>query len=443
MPSNALKKESSSPISVYGLNYKQTPVGIREKFSISKDEYAPVLKNIVGKQGVDEVVILSTCNRVEFVTACSEKTALDRNALAEAIENISGISSEIFYKEAYLLQGSQAVSHVFKVAAGLDSMILGEPQILGQLKTAFKLAHEEGATSVYLNRLFQRAFGVAKAVRSNTKIAHHAVSVCYAAKELAQQIFGDLREASVLLLGAGDVGGLALQHFKGAGANKLFIANKTLANASQLADRFSAIPLALNQIDQVLSEVDIVIGACTLSREDSQVLNAEDVREASKKRLGQTQFYIDLGVPRNFDSKIAEIADAFLYTIDDLELVVSQNLGKRKLELSRAELIVGEAVKKYEDWLSQRALEPTIRALREKMMDDQKIEVEKTLKRIKRSGFGEQEIRNALEEMSSALIAKTLHQPITHLKQTAESDDNTASLIRDLFLGYGRNRRGN
>lgn len=436
MLSNALKKEQMSPISVYGLNYKQTPIGIREKFSISKEEYAPVLKKIIGKQGVDEVVILSTCNRVEFVTACSEKTDLDRSALAEAIENISGISSEVFSKEAYLLQGSQAVSHVFKVAAGLDSMILGEPQILGQLKTAFKLAHEEGATSVYLNRLFQRAFGVAKAVRSNTKIAHHAVSVCYAAKELAQQIFGDLSEAKVLLLGAGDVGGLALQHFKSAGASKLFIANKTLANATQLADRFSAIPLALNQIDQVLSEVDIVIGACTLSREDSQVLSEGDVREAAKKRLGQTQFYIDLGVPRNFDSKIAEIADAFLYTIDDLESVVAKNLGKRKLELSRAELIVDDAVKKYQDWLSQRALEPTIKALRDKMLEDQKVEVEKTFKRISKSPLSESELRSALEDMSSALIAKTLHQPISHLKQSSSSDENIASLIRDFFLGH-------
>lgn len=442
MPTNLaiapMTDEKENPISVYGLNYKKTPVELREKLSLCKEEYAPALQALVSNGGIDEAVIVSTCNRVEFVTACSAKLKANEQVLENLVENISGISKDIFSADAYSLKGSRAVSHVFKVAAGLDSMVIGEPQILGQLKDAFRLAQEEGVTSVYLNRLFQRAFGVAKEIRSSTKIGQNAVSVCYAAKELAQQIFGDLRDAKVLLLGAGDMGGLALQHFRSAGVSSLYIANKTLANASELADRFSAIPLSLSQVSQVISDVDIVIGACSLKKDDDHVISEDLALEASRERLGKTQFYIDLGVPRNFDSKISELSDAFLYTIDDLEAVVSNNLGKRMLEVKRAELIVDVAVEKYQSWLEQRAFEPTIKALRDKMIDHQKFEIEKTIKRLKKSSLSEDELRAALEDMSLALISKTLHQPISHIKKSASAGENITSLIRDFFLGYSK-----
>ena len=421
-----------------GLSHKATPVEIRERFAIKREDYRTLLGEVLTHPAIDEAVLLSTCNRTELITAGdSENVSYLRDHIEEVFEHVSGVARASFSGNMYHLERDEAVSHLFRVAAGLDSMVVGEPQVLGQLKSAFEEASDCGATKELLNRLFHRAFGVAKAIRTETRIGHSAVSVCYAAKELASKIFGDLRSASVLLLGAGETGALALKHLQAAGTSRLLVANKTLQRAATLAESFNALALELSKVDEVLAEADIVIGACSLSIEDSPLLTRESVQSVLRQRKGRPQFFIDLAVPRNFSEHIAELPDAFLYNIDDLEQVVARNLDARSIEVRRAQVIVDDQVRKFTAWLQSRVAVPAIRGAQQRISHIQDMELAKTMRRLRRAGLDEKQckdIESALADYSQAIVGKLLHRPLHAVRERGATDPAVLSAFKEFFL---------
>lgn len=429
-------------VAVTGLSHKSVPVEYREHFALDHDAQSRMLERVLNVPGLSEAVIVSTCNRVEFYTVClgeSSSQSVERIE-AELCELFGEIDSSVppeVFDNIYHLNGDGAIAHLFRVASGLDSMILGEPQILGQLKNSFELARASGATNLLLNRLFHRAFGVAKSVRTNTRIGHHAVSVCYAAKELAAQIFGDLSAAKVMLIGAGEVGTLAAKHLRRGGVKDFFIVNRTLERALDLANSFSGVPLSFEKISEFLPQADIIVGASSILPEDRRLIDVHLAASASSERRGNPQFYIDLGVPRNFQAEIGELSDVFLYNVDDLGEVVQGNRDKRELEADRAELIVREELERFKNWLREREHEPLIKEIVEHGHELGRGEIEKTLRRLGRLGIPAEllpEINSALQDLSHALLSKTFHRPIMAVRKEAAKDGKFAAIVRRLFL---------
>jgi len=427
-------------IVVSGVNHKQVPVALRERFSIKEETYCDALDYLLKESLVNEAVVVSTCNRVEVVSTISGNGTDDKTrveGVETLFEKVSGVSRTDFSDHLYHLREADAVSHVFRVAAGLDSLVVGEPQILGQIKSAYRTAHSHGATSAVLNRLFHRAFGVAKEVRTRTQIGHHAVSVCYAARELASQIFGDLSDATVMLIGTGEIGTLALKHFNAAGVKSFFVVSHSLSRAAEVAESVDGVPLSLSNFQEFLPRADIIVGASQLMIGDPFCVREAMVKEALRERPGKPQFYIDLAVPRNFEATLGNVSDAFLYNIDDLEEVVQQNLDTRSIEVKRAEVIVDDAVDKFLSWLQRQAVEPSIKELSERCQLHKKIEVEKTMRRLRRAGFDERQCKllsSAVEDLSDALIARALHRPFTVLKENAPHNQKVIALFREFFL---------
>jgi glutamyl-tRNA reductase len=442
MYSNALVQpqmtdEADRIIALTGLNHRVARVEVRERMAINEVLAQEVLSDLTSLDEIDEAVVLSTCNRTEVITTSRglENGSL-RSHIEGVFEQVSGMAPREFTSSLYCYQDSEAVGHLFRVAAGLDSMILGEPQVLGQLKAAYRVARDAGTTNGTLNRLFDRAFGVAKAVRTKTGIGRNAVSVCYAAKELAHQIFGSLEGARVMLIGAGDTGTLALKHFQRAGASQFLVVNKTLSKAAELAELVGGAALDLNSFQPLLSQADIIIGAATLGQDSSPLISSVDIQRAVRERVGQPQFLIDLGVPRNFDADIDGVADAFLYNVDDLEAVVAENICARQMETQRAELIVSEEVQKFLRWLERRTVEPAIREVLDIAQGYEDREVEKTIRRLKSIGIAESQIplvEDAIRDFSHALLAKVLHEPISTLKRQGVEDRSAVDSFREYF----------
>lgn len=409
-------------IALCGINHRSAEIDLREQLALGESLAGETLDRLLTSPTVREAVLINTCNRVELVSAIEDFDTF-KDDVTRLFSELSGISRASFQRQLYTLEGPQAVSHVFRVASGLDSLVVGEPQILGQVKSAFEFAHHRGTTSVLLNRLFSRAFGVAKAVRTRTAIGQNAVSVAFAARELARQIFGDLSEASVMLLGTGETGRLALKHFKSAGAKQIFVASRTLDRALEIANSCQGIPLAFEHVPQFIAQADVVIGASLLEANQTPLICADDVERSLLARPGKAQFFIDLGVPRNFDPKIDQLADAFLYNVDDLEQIVRQNLDSRAVEVVQAQSIVDDEVSKFCQWLEARSIDDAIRGVVEHSNIQRQQEIDKTMRRLRHSAeLGEQELRSALEDLTKAVIAKTLHQPIQNLKAAGSAD---------------------
>jgi glutamyl-tRNA reductase len=432
-------KPTDIGISVSGINHNSAKIELREQLALDQEQTSLALSRLKAFPIINEAVLVSTCNRVEVVTAgkiYNGNSGDVASHVRSTLGDLSGVEAEDLNDAFYHYDGTSAVGHVFRVAAGLDSLVVGEPQILGQLKTAYRTALDCGATSTLLNRLFPRAFGVAKAVRSQTNIGKNAVSISYAAKELAKHIFGDLTKSSVLLIGAGDIGTLALKNFASANVKRMYIANRTIETASSLAQEFGAVALSLEQIPSVLSEVDIVIGACTLPTEANALLSKVEVLWATAERPGKAQFYIDLACPRNFSEDIAELDDAFVYNIDNLKDVVDRNFESRQLEVDRAKLIVDDEVNKFSKWLEQKECEPTIKELMANCEAYKSLEIRKTIKRLAREGHDldrSQELEEALDSFANALIAKVLHNPLESLKDEVGRDAYFESVFREMF----------
>ena len=417
-------------IIIVGLNHRTAPVEVREKVAFESSLLADSLKRVCSLPSIQESVIVSTCNRVEVIVAASDGETAVRElkgflAGQECPEGHSELDSHL-----YTYTADAAVRHLFRVAASLDSMVVGEPQILGQIKDYYFAAHEAGTVGTILHRLFHRSFTVAKRVRTETGIASRAVSVSSVAVDLARRIFDRLDDKTVMLIGAGKMGGLVARHLQGSGVSSLMVTNRTFERAVELAAEFRGNPIRFEDYPRYLTLADLIIG-CTSAPE--MLLERESVERVLKERKRKAMFFIDLGDRRNFDPRIHELDTAYLYNLDDLEGVARENLKGRKAEVHKAEEIVGEEVTAFLRWLESLDQVPTIIALRQRLEEIRKREMEKSL------GTGLKELserqREALEDMTAAMINKILHAPITHLKRQGRDEDEAVYIeaLKKLF----------
>ena len=425
----ALVMESSLDIIVVGLNHKTAPIEIREKFSISDAQLREALIRLKSYHGIDEGLILSTCNRVE-VCAVVQQIQTGFQRIKEFFEDYhADLSPEQWNASLYLYSADEAIRHIFRVASSLDSMVIGEPQILGQLKDAFDIALHQKATGVILNKVFRKAISVAKRVRTETKIAENAVSISFAAVELAKKVFGRLEGKEALLMGAGEMAELAVRHLVDNGVGKVMITTRNFDNAIELAKRFDGIPLRIEEFPRYLAEADILICSTGASQ---YVISEEHIDKAIQRRKNRPIFLIDISVPRNIDPNVNRIDNVFLYDIDDLQLIVDANLEGRQKEALRAEGIVSEELQAINKWLKSLEVIPTITALREKAEEIRRLEANKFISKL---GSLSPEQREAVDGLVASIINKLLHSPLVALKDEARSKNGAqyVEAVRRLF----------
>ncbi len=405
-------------ILIVGLNHRTAPVEVREQIAFDASLLGPALKHLHALPSVREGVILSTCNRVEVVAAASDAESATREIKEFLMTQESVRSESELENHLFIHCGDAAVRHLFRVAASLDSMVVGEPQILGQIKDDYFAAQEAGVVGTILHRLFHRSFSVAKRVRTETGIANRAVSVSSVAVELAKRIFDRLEDKTVMLIGAGKMGELVARHLQRSGIGSLMVTNRTFERAVQLAAEFRGNPIRFEDYARYLKLADLVVG-CTGSPE--VLVGPETVSEVLKQRKHRAMFFVDIGDRRNFDARINQIDNVYLYNIDDLQAVAQENLQGREGEVKKAEEIVDEEVLGFGRWLGSLDQVPTIVALRQKVEEIRRGELEKSLG-TSLKGLSEKE-RQALEDMTSAMVSKILHAPITRLKKQPEDRD--------------------
>jgi glutamyl-tRNA reductase len=416
-----------SEIVLLGLNHKTAPVELRECIAFTADQSEVALDALKNNPAVSEVVLYSTCNRVEVLLVTTQTSAAV-NAAKECISRFNEIPLAHFEDALYVHVGNDAVRHIFRVAASLDSMVVGEPQILGQIKEAYRLSTQKKTSGVILNRLLHRTFFVAKRIRSETGIGGHAVSISYAAIELGKKIFGSLDGKKVLLIGAGEMAELAVEHLIRNRASNIRVSNRTFQRAVRLSERFHGSPIRMEELTPTLSDVDIVISS-TGSQEF--ILRRGQVKEVMRMRRNRPLFFIDIAVPRDIDPTINRLSNTYVYDIDDLKGVIAENIEDRQREAVKGERIVDEAVIRFRQWYVSLDVVPTIKALRQKMESIAEAEVKKTLQ----SGIVSDEGRQALERMTQALINKILHDPTDVLKRNGCQSGRSAYLdiARKLF----------
>ncbi len=404
-----------------GLNHNSAPVDIRERAVVTAERLDEALESLRRAQSIREATILSTCNRTEIY--CHQEDPSPQGVIRWMCDYHQLPSSSI---RPFLYQhpDRKAVSHAFRVAAGLDSMVLGEPQILGQMKDAFTAAREHGTTGKILNRLFQQTFTVAKEVRSNTEIGANAVSVAYAAVSLARSIFSDLSRKTVLMIGAGETIELTARHFKNAGVRQLIVANRTVDRARELGAIFGADPIPLSDLPARLHEADIVISstASTLP-----ILGKGTVEHALKERRHKPVFMVDLAVPRDIEPQVGDLSDVYLYAIDDLRSVVEENLETRKAAARDAEKIIESQTREFMRWLQTLDSVPTIRSLHNKLDSISSEEIGKATRRLNAGDDPEQVIRN----LARSLSRKFAHKPVEGLNR--DDSGELAAAARRLF----------
>jgi glutamyl-tRNA reductase len=415
-------------IVLIGMSHWTAPVEIRERLQLACGEGGPAPAELLGIPDVREVLVLSTCNRVEVLARVADgEVAVER--LKEFIYRQGNLDAAELERCLYIHRDREAVRHLFRVAASLDSLVMGEPQILGQVKEAYRRAADQRATGVLLNRLVHHAFRAAKRVRTETGIAGNAVSVGYAAVELAKKIFGGLQGKTILLIGAGEMSELAARHLLRQGVGRIQIANRTYARAEAMAAEFQGTPVAFDHLSEALPEVDIVIAS---TGAPGYVVTAEMVAAALRRRRNRLLFLIDIAVPRDIDPAAGEIDNVFLYNIDNLQEVVDANRETRRAEAQKAEGIVAEEVAVFDAWFNALAVVPTIVALRGKMEGIVRGELEKSARWL--AGFPEQE-RLRIEGIFDAVVNKILHDPITGLKEESREKDELpyVAAVRRLF----------
>ncbi len=416
-------------IVVVGLSHKTAPIEVREKLNFPESTLPAALGKLMSYEGVRESLIVSTCNRVEIYASVQESAkGIDR--IKQFVSDYHGLSREALEQSLYVYPDAQGVRHTFRVASSLDSMVLGEAQILGQLKDAFDTALKTKTTSTILNKLIKKAISVAKRVRTETRLAEGAVSISSAAVELAKKIFGDLDGKHVMLLGAGEMAELAAQHLLGNGVKNIMVANRTFERAEELAKEFKGDAIRFEHFPDALVMVDILICATGAPH---YVVSREMIVRALKERRNKPIFMIDISNPRNIDPEVDKVDNVYLYDIDDLQSKVDVNTEGRAREAEKAEDIVAQEVETYLQW--ERGLDavPTIVDLREKVEDVRKRELEKTLGSL--SSISDDH-RRAIEAMSQAIVNKLLHAPLVVLKQAASSKnegDTTIAVARRLF----------
>ncbi len=423
-------------IIVIGLNHKTADVDVREKLAFNGEKLEQGLLRIRQLPGIDEAIVLSTCNRVEIYSNVKDpEKAFD--AIKTFLSDFHSLDSASLERSLYFLQDRDAVKHVFRVGSSLDSMVVGEPQILGQLKNAFEFALEKKTTGILLNRLMKKTISVAKRVRTDTKIAENAVSISFAAVELARKIFTDLSEKSFMLLGAGEMAELAAKHMMSFGVKSVTVANRTFERGCELAKEFNGRAIKFEDFLKELVHSDIVI--CSTGA-PAYLLHKEEMQRVMKERRQRPVFIIDISVPRNIDPGINDLDNVYLYDVDDLQGVVETNVMERKKEAMKAEDIVAEEIASFEKWTSSLDSVPTVVALRNKAEDIKKEELERLLNKLPE--LGEKE-RKAIEYMASAITNKLIHPPTVALKEDVEDKDALIAAVRKLYALNGTDKEKN
>jgi glutamyl-tRNA reductase len=405
-----------------GLNHQTAPVELRERLAIPEDKVAEQGRKLVESGVVQEATVLTTCNRVEVVAVAASGRRDVASDLTAALARESGLAPQELLEHCYVHRGKLALRHLFRVAASLDSMMVGESQILGQVKQQFRLAVEAGAAAKLLRRCFERSFTVAKRVRSETGVAAKAVSISSAAVELARRIFDGLEDKTAMLIGAGKMAELAARHLLGQGIASVIVTNRSFDRAVDLARAFGGTPVPFDRFVQYLHLADVVLGSVTAA---GYMVGPSQLTEVMRARRRRPMFFIDLGVPRNFDPAVNDLEGVYLYNIDDLASVADDHRTEREREAVRAESIVDEEVERFWPRLAGQDLTPTIVALREKFHGIGRGELERALRALKSLEPAE---RAALEAMTQAIVNKILHLPLAALKELATSDDGDAAL---------------
>jgi len=409
-----------------GLNHQTAPLNIREQFAWAADQIQLHLKDFRYQFGENsEATVLSTCNRTEIYCSVHPKLIGDTQAW---FANLGGASAALLDDHGYTLEHDNAARHAFRVASGLDSMVLGEPQILGQLKNAVQTSREAGYLGSTLNQLFERSFSVAKKVRSTTEIGSHSISMAAAAVRLASQLFEDISDTHILFVGAGEMIELCLAHFAAKQPKKMCIANRNLANGQDLAKKFNAQAFALSEIPDRLAEFDIVI-SCTASTLPLIGLGAVD--SALKKRRNNPMFMLDLAVPRDIESQVGDLENVYLYTVDHLANIVQSGKDNRKAAVSKAEVIIDEGVHGFLSWLNAREDVPLIQRLHQKTNEWRELEISRAKKMLAKG----EDINLVLEMLSKGLTQKMIHGAIAELhSKDNDTKDKAQYAIEHFFL---------
>ncbi|MCB4436352.1 glutamyl-tRNA reductase [Alteromonas sp. McT4-15] len=400
-----------------GINHKTAPVALREKVAFTPDSLVEALASLKKLEGVDESVIVSTCNRTELYVNTQDESG---QKLLQWLSDFHHLDVQEISNNSYVLAQDEAVKHIMRVASGLDSLILGEPQILGQVKQAFGDAKHSGMINSEFDKLFQHTFSVAKRVRSETDIGANAVSVAYAAVQLAKHIFAELPKRSVLLVGAGETIELVAQHLKEQGVSKIAVANRTVARAEALAETLGASVYTLSQVPEHLKDFDIVISS---TASQLPLIGKGMVEKALKQRKNMPMFLVDLAVPRDIESEVNDLGDAYLYTVDDLQHIVQKNLENREQAAIEAEKLIDKQAGDYMTWKQSQQSIDLVRQYRQKGMAQRDDIVEKAKAQLAEG----KEAEAVLEEMAYKLTNALLHPTTLALREAAMHDDPALS----------------
>ena len=411
-------------IALVGLSHKTAPVEIRERFAFQAESLQTALTSLLSRDHVTEAMILSTCNRVEVVAESP-----DDGLIREFLCDYHQIPSDSLARHLYSLKNTDAIRHVFRVASSLDSMMIGEPQILGQVKEAYRAASDAGTIGMHLSALMSRAFAVAKKVRSETGISQSAVSISYAAVELARKIFGELNGKTVMIIGASKMGELSARHLKRAGVSSVLVTNRTFEKAVELARVFEGAAVPFEHFTDHIDHADIVISSTGAPH---FVITKPMAEQIISRRKNRPMFFIDIAVPRDIDPAVNEIDNAFLYDIDDLQQVVDSNLKERMKEAHRAEEIIDQEVQAFCSKMQSREVVPTIVQLRETVDKIRRDEIERHRRHFKDMTPEQQA---GVDQLTQALVNKILHPAISQLKQMPHDPQGAelTDLVRKLF----------
>ncbi len=416
---------SQTALFALGLNYRTAPIEIRERVAFPAAAQRDAVDSLRRATFADEATLVSTCNRTELYLRAPHVDALDRaaNWVAE-LPRVRGLDIR---PHLYRLKDAEVPRHAFRMASGLDSMILGEPQVLGQVKLAVKIANDANALSGPLDRLFQETFQVAKTVRSQTAIGTTSVSMAAASAKLASQLFGDMRQIRVLLIGTGEMIQLAATHFAAFNPKTIVVANRTLANAAAIAAQFNATPMALDEVPSCIHEFDVVI---TSTASTLPIIGKGMIERAIKRRRHKPMFLVDLAVPRDIEPEVHEVEDAYLHTLDSLGRVIDQNIGTRQAAIAEADAIIETHTDAFMRWMDARKSVPLIQQLRSKADDYRLAELERAQKMLVR---GDDPVK-VLEYLSHGLTNKLLHHPLKSLRDSSgEQRERVSDVVQDMF----------
>ncbi len=408
-----------------GINHKTAPLELRERLAFTPQTLPEALQSLKKLANVEEASILSTCNRTELY--CVTSADNDR-AIIQWFSHFHGLDEDQIKQHLYLHAHEETIRHAMEVASGLDSMVLGEPQIAGQMKDAYAMANENGTIGLLLGKLYQRAFAVSKQVRTDTDIGSSPVSVAFAAVSLAKQIFGDLTQTTVLMVGAGETIELAARHLHSQGVNKIIIANRSVERAQKLADEFQGEAISLQSISEHLHRSDIVI-ASTAS--PLPIIGKGTVERALKKRKHQPIFMVDLAVPRDVEPEVNELDDVYLYSVDDLQSVIEENMENRMQAAEQAREIIDVQVSHFLDWQKSLGAVDIIAQVRQNTQDISN----EVLNKAKKQLAAGQDAEEVLDFLANTLTNKFLHHPCTKLRQASQEErDEVLKIAKDLFL---------